>query len=224
MKAHYWETRLSMTSQKALQFLREGNERFINNLRVNRNMLQLINETVDKQFPFAAILSCRDSRVPVELIFDQGLGDIFSIRLAGNIASTNAIGSMEYACRVLGSKLLMVMGHRHCGAVKGAIDGFKMDNLTPLLDCIEPAVQAVGNVESDLISSKQETLDKVIHCNVEHQMKEILSKSRIIRDMLEEGEIDLVGAVYDIETGKVQFLDQVDRQRAGAGLAEMKQY
>src|SRR5690606_1480378 len=146
MKEHYWEDRLSLTPEKALAFLKEGNLRFLNNLRVNRNTLQLINETAEKQFPFAAILSCSDSRVPVELVFDQGLGDIFSVRLAGNIASLNAIGSIEYSLTILGSKLVVVLGHYACGAVSAACDDIKMDNLNELLSHIHPAVEAETTV------------------------------------------------------------------------------
>lgn len=207
MKAHYWETRLSMTSQKALQFLKEGNERFLNNLRVNRNMLQLINETAEQQFPFTAILSCSDSRAPVELVFDQGLGDIFSIRLAGNIASDNAVGSMEYACKVLGSKLLLVMGHTNCGAVKGAADGFQMENLNGLLAHIRPAVDSEQEIKTDRNSNNKLFIENVSRLNVRYQMDTILRKSGLLREMVDSGEVGLAGAIYNIETGKVHFMD-----------------
>ena len=140
MKAHNKETQAQMTPRKALQFLQEGNNRFINNLKANRNLLEQVNETRDGQWPFATILSCIDSRTSAELIFDQGLGDIFSVRIAGNIVNTDILGSMEFACKVAGSKLIVVLGHSKCGAVKGACDHVEMGNLTELLSKIQPAV------------------------------------------------------------------------------------
>lgn len=207
MRQHYWESRQSMTPLKAMEFLREGNERFLNNLRVNRNHLQLINETADKQFPFAAILSCSDSRVCTELIFDQGLGDIFSIRLAGNIASVNAIGSMEYAVRVLGSQLVVVMGHTHCGAVKGACDDIEMDNLNAIIDHIRSAVDAETETTDGRDSTNKKFVENVTRLNVEHNIDYILHKSPIIRTMVTSGAIGICGALYDVETGKVEFIE-----------------
>jgi carbonic anhydrase len=209
MRNHYWETRQSLTPQLALQFLQEGNERFMKNLRVNRNLLQLVNETADKQFPFATILSCSDSRVSTELVFDQGLGDIFSIRLAGNIAASNAIGSMEYAVKVLGSKLIVVMGHTHCGAVKGACDGVKLDyqnNLNSILDHIRPAIGAETETRSDRTSTNRKFVQNVSLLNVQHNIDTILKNSPIICDLLLSGEIGLVGAMYDVETGRAEFI------------------
>lgn len=161
MRAHYWETRQSMTPQKALQFLKEGNNRFLNNLSINRNILQLVNETAEKQFPFTAVLSCSDSRVPVELIFDQGLGDIFSVRLAGNIATVYAIGSIEYACKYLGSKLIVVLGHTGCGAIKGACDDIVDGNIHNILDLIKPAVDAESQTQIDRTSANKKFTDTV---------------------------------------------------------------
>lgn len=209
MKTHYWETRQSMTAQKALQFLKEGNQRFLKNLRVNRNILQLVNETAERQFPFATVLSCSDSRVPVELVFDQGLGDIFSIRLAGNIASNEAIGSMEFACKALGSKLILVMGHTGCGAIKGACDDFKMDNLTRLLEQIKPSVDAETATASDRNSSNRMFVDNVTKLNIEHQIEMILDTSKIISELAEKNEIIIVGAIYEVETGRVNFFDEI---------------
>jgi carbonic anhydrase len=206
MRTHYWESRQSLTPEKALQFLHEGNDRFINNLRLNRNHLQLINETADQQFPFAAILSCSDSRVCAELVFDQGLGDIFSIRLAGNIASLNAIGSMEYAVKVLGSQLIVVMGHTNCGAVKGACDDIQMDNVNTLLDHIHPAVEAETETMEARNSSNKKFVENVTRLNVEINIQEVIRKSPIIRNMLASGAIGLCGAIYDVETGKVEFI------------------
>lgn len=215
MKAHYWEDRMSLTAEKALDFLKEGNKRFLNNLRVNRNTLQLINETADKQFPFAAILSCSDSRVPVELVFDQGLGDIFSVRLAGNIASLNAIGSIEYAITMLGSKLVLVLGHSSCGAVSAACDNIKMDNLNELLSHIHPAVDAETITTDNRNSKNKEFVNNVGWLNVKHQIDLILNTSPIIRDVVDKGEVIITGAMYDIVTGKVEFLDSInDKSKA----------
>jgi carbonic anhydrase len=206
MRTHYWETRQSLTPQKALSFLKEGNERFLNNLRINRNLLQLVNETADQQFPFTAILSCSDSRISTELIFDQGLGDIFSIRLAGNVASINAIGSMEYACKILGSKLVVVMGHTNCGAIKSACDGASLDNLNEVLSQIKPSIEAETETVNNRNSANKRFVNNVARLNVIHNMQMIREKSAILAELLERGEIDLVGSMYDVETGKVEFL------------------
>jgi carbonic anhydrase len=206
MKNHYWESRQSMTPQKALQFLVEGNERFINNLRLNRNLLQLVNDTKDQQFPFATILSCSDSRISTELIFDQGLGDLFSIRLAGNIASVNAIGSMEYACKYLGSKLIMVMGHTNCGAVKGACDGLEMDNLNDIFNYIRPSMDGETETLHERTSHNKIFVNNVTRLNVHHNMDIILRRSTLIAGLVATGEISLTGAIYDVETGCVEFM------------------
>ena len=215
MKVHYWEDRMSMTAEKALEFLKEGNKRFINNLSVNRNTLQLINETADKQFPFAAVLSCSDSRVPVELVFDQGLGDVFSVRLAGNIASLNAIGSIEYALTMLGSKLVLVLGHSSCGAVSAACDDIKMDNLNELLAHIHPAVDAETTTMSNRNSKNKDFVNNVGWLNVRHQIDLIMNTSPIIREAVNKGDVIITGAMYDIVTGKVDFLDSInDKSKA----------
>ena len=215
MKAHYWEDRMSMTAEKALEFLKEGNKRFLNNLSVNRNTLQLINETAEKQFPFAAVLSCSDSRVPVELVFDQGLGDVFSVRLAGNIASLNAIGSIEYALTILGSKLVLVLGHSSCGAVSAACDDIKMDNLNELLAHIHPAVEAETTTMDNRNSKNKNFVNNVGWLNVRHQIDLIMNTSPIIREAVNKGEVIITGAMYDIITGKVDFLDSInDKSKA----------
>lgn len=207
MRTHYWDSRQSLTPERALEFLREGNIRFLNNLRVNRNHLQLINETADQQFPFATILSCSDSRVCAELIFDQGLGDIFSIRLAGNIASIYAIGSIEYAVKVLGSQLVVVMGHSNCGAIRGACDNIKMDNVNAILDHIHPAVDAEVETKDDRTSRNKKFVENVTRLNVHHNIDVILEKSPIISNMKASGAIGICGALYDVETGKVEFIE-----------------
>lgn len=213
MRAHYWESRQSVTPEKALEFLREGNDRFLNNLRVNRNHLQLIIETADQQFPFATILSCSDSRVCAELIFDQGLGDIFSIRLAGNIASIYAIGSMEYAVKVLGSKLIVVMGHSNCGAIRGACDNISMDNVNAILDHIHPAVDLELETKQDRTSNNKKFVANVTRLNVDHNIDVILQKSPIISSMVNSGAVGICGAIYDVETGKVEFIEYKNQKQ-----------
>ncbi len=208
MKSHYWESRQSLTPDMALTFLKEGNQRFLNNLRINRNLLQLVNETAEKQFPFAAILSCSDSRISTELIFDQGLGDIFSIRLAGNVASPNAIGSMEYACAELGSKLVVVLGHTNCGAVKAACDDVAFGNMNHLLEHIRFAISLETKSQHSRNSSNKGFVNNVSQLNVLHNMQIIVESSSILREMIENEEIDIIGAMYDIETGKVTFLEE----------------
>lgn len=213
MKSHYWETRESMTPAKALAFLQEGNDRFLNNLRINRNLLQLVNETAEKQFPFATILSCSDSRISPELIFDQGLGDIFSIRLAGNIASTNAIGSMEYAGAALGSRLIVVLGHTNCGAVKGACDDISFGHMNELFENIRLSILRETETSSDERNSKNRGfVNNVAELNVLRNMEVILESSSIIRELIENNEINLVGAMYSVETGKVSFLETDARE------------
>jgi len=209
MKAHTRETQATMTPDKALQFLKEGNERFQNNLKANRNLLQQVNETAEGQFPFATILSCIDSRVSAELVFDQGLGDIFSIRIAGNFINQDILGSMEFACKLAGTKLLVVLGHTSCGAVKGACDHARMGNLTTLINKIEPAVFAVKEPqdESKRNSSNLEFVDEVAKVNVEMAIENIRNQSVILRDMEQEGSIKIVGAMYDLATGGVTFYD-----------------
>lgn len=196
-----------MTPAKALVYLKEGNERFRSNLRVNRNFMQTVTETAESQFPFVSILSCSDSRISTELIFDQGLGDIFSIRLAGNIASENAIGSMEYACKYLGSKLIVVMGHTGCGAVKGACADFQLDNLDQLLDHIRLAIAHEHETKTERHANNKTFVDNVARLNVIHNIEIIMRQSSILRGMIESGEVDIVGAMYSIETGQVAFLE-----------------
>lgn len=207
MKSHYWENRHSMTPEKSLVFLKEGNDRFLSNLRVNRNLLQLVDETAEKQFPFATILSCSDSRISPELIFDQGLGDIFSIRLAGNVASSNAIGSMEYACAELGSKLVVVLGHTCCGAVKAACDDISFGNLTQLLEQIRFSISLETETIADRNSRNKIFVNNVARLNVLRNMEIIVESSSILRDMLDRDEIDIIGAMYNVESGKVTFME-----------------
>lgn len=208
MKTHTKDTQATTTPEMALQFLREGNYRFVNNLKAHRDLLEQVNETRDGQFPVAAILSCIDSRTSAELIFDQGLGDIFSIRLAGNVVSEAVLGSMEFACKIAGSKLLVVLGHTKCGAIKGACDGVQMGNLTTLLNLIEPSVyleQAAAGGRRD--SADPEFVSRVTHTHVRRSVESVIERSMVLRQMIERGEVGLIGAVYDVETGAVEFLE-----------------
>ncbi|WP_228852753.1 carbonic anhydrase family protein [Aegicerativicinus sediminis] len=209
MKAHTKETQATMTPAKAIQFLKEGNQRFQNNLKANRNLLQQVNETSEGQFPFATILSCIDSRVSAELVFDQGLGDIFSVRIAGNFVNVDILGSMEFACKLAGTKLVVVLGHTSCGAVKGACDDAKLGNLTSMLEKIKPAVNKVETpADPELRNSKNlEFVDSVAKANVELTIKRILKESEVLREMKENGEIEIVGAMYDVNSGAVEFYD-----------------
>jgi len=209
MKAHTRETQATMTPQKSLQFLKEGNMRFQNNLKANRNLLEQVNDTSDGQFPFATILSCIDSRVSAELVFDQGLGDIFSVRIAGNFVNEDILGSMEFACKLAGTKLIVVLGHTSCGAVKGACDDAKMGNLTKLISKIKPAVNAVTEPknESERNSSNIEFVDNVAKKNVLLTIDRIHEESPILSEMEKNGEIMIIGAMYDINTGAVDFFE-----------------
>ena len=206
MKTLTKEIQASLTPEQAIDILKKGNERFVNNLKANRNLLQQINETSEGQYPFAIILSCIDSRTSAELIFDQGLGDIFSCRIAGNVLNEDILGSMEFACKVAGSKVIVVLGHTRCGAVKGACDDVKLGNLTALVNKIKPAVEAEKNTVSNRTSSNPAFVDNVAVLNVKMVMKQITERSSIIADMLQKREIALVGGMYDVETGAVDFL------------------
>lgn len=209
MKAHTRETQATMTPEKSLQFLKEGNQRFQNNLKANRNLLEQVNDTSEGQFPFATILSCIDSRVSAELVFDQGLGDIFSVRIAGNFVNEDILGSMEFACKLAGTKLIVVLGHTSCGAVKGACDDAKLGNLTTMLSKIKPAVEAVKEpTDKSLRNSKnQDFVDNVAQQNVLLTIEKIHQKSPVLSEMEENGEIKIVGAMYDINTGAVNFFE-----------------
>ncbi|NCV28273.1 MAG: carbonic anhydrase [Betaproteobacteria bacterium] len=194
-----------MTPQQAIEILQQGNERFVNNVKRQHDMLSVRDELKDKQHPFASILSCSDSRTTVELIFDQNLGDIFSVRLAGNVASTLAIGSLEFSTEYLGSKLVVVMGHSNCGAVKAACDHFKGGNIGEIINMIDPAVSLETTVSSDRNSSNTSFVDKVCWHNVHEQINNIKQHSKIINQMVIDNQIALVGAVYDLASGSVQF-------------------
>lgn len=209
MKAHTKETQSTMTPEKSLQFLKEGNQRFQQNLKANRNLLEQVNDTSEGQFPFATILSCIDSRVSAELVFDQGLGDIFSVRIAGNFVNEDILGSMEFACKLAGTKLIVVLGHTSCGAVKGACDDAKMGNLTKLIEKITPAVNAVSEPKDESLrnSKNLDFVDTVSKKNVELTIDRIHAESSILSEMEKNGEIKIIGAMYDVNTGDVDFYE-----------------
>ena len=209
MKAHTFETQASITPARALEILKEGNMRFVNNLKVNRNLLQQANDTRDGQWPFAVILSCIDSRTSAELIFDQGLGDVFSIRIAGNVVNTDIIASLEFACKIAGSKLIVVLGHTNCGAIKGACDHVELGNLTELLSKIQPAVYKEKTTTDGALrnSSNPEFVENVTNLNIKHSVKSIVNRSYILEQMIQQGEIAIIGAHHNLETGVVNFFD-----------------
>ena len=197
----------NLTPEQTLQLLKQGNSRFVDNLQIDRNHLQQVNETSDGQWPMAAIVSCMDSRTSAELIFDQGLGDIFSIRLAGAVISDNVLGSLEYACKVAGSKFIVVLGHTKCGAIKGACDRIEMGNLTGLLNKITPAVYAEKTIRENRNSHNHAFVDAVTKLHTERSVRAVLEQSMILREMILKGEVGIIGALYDVETGIVTFLD-----------------
>jgi len=197
----------NISPKKALELLQAGNTRFVDNLRLNRNLLQMVNDTSDGQWPMAAIVSCMDSRTSAELIFDQGLGDIFSIRLAGAVISDNVLGSLEYACKIAGSKFIVVLGHTKCGAIKGACDSVEMGNLTGLLNKIAPAVFAEKTVKQDRNSHNGEFVEAVNAIHVQRSVQAIMEQSNILREMIQKGEVGIIVAIYDVETGIVSFME-----------------
>ncbi|MCF6350476.1 MAG: carbonic anhydrase [Flavobacteriaceae bacterium] len=209
MKAQTKETQATMTPQKSLDFLKEGNIRFQNNLKADRNLSEQVKDTSQGQFPFATILSCIDSRVSSELIFDQGLGDIFSVRIAGNFVNSDILGSMEFACKLAGTKLVVVLGHTACGAVKGACDDAKLGNLTGMLAKIKPAVNAVLEPQDNSLrnSSNIKFVNNVSTKNVELTIDNIIKESPVLAEMHNSGELKIIGAMYDVSTGKVLFYD-----------------
>src|SRR5436190_519777 len=196
------ESQAAMTPTSALEKLKKGNARFVEKKTRSRDWLAKVSASASGQYPFAVILACMDSRAPIEIIFDQGIGDVFVIRIAGNVVNEDVLGSMEFATKVVGSKLLVVLGHTSCGAVKGSIDDAKLGNLTGLLAKIRPAVLASGPG-----SSKDDAyVTKVVQANISQAMKEIREKSATIKAQLDADTVGLVGAIYDVSTGKVTFL------------------
>jgi len=207
MKAQTKTTQDQMTPVSALKELVEGNKRFVEKKQLNRDLMQQVAETSTGQYPFATVLSCIDSRVSSELIFDQGIGDIFSVRIAGNFVNEDILGSMEFACKLAGTKLILVLGHTACGAVKGACDHARLGNLTALINKIEPAVAAVKEPaeESKRNSSNPTFVNDVAKMNVKMTIEAIRTQSQVLKEMEDAGTIHIVGGMYDISTGKVTF-------------------
>lgn len=202
------ETQTSMTPDEAVQMLKDGNLRFVSGNMINRDLLEQVQQTgTDGQYPFAAIVSCVDSRVPAEIVFDQGIGDIFNGRVAGNFVNTDMLGSAEFAAAVAGSKAIVVLGHTECGAIKGACDGVELENLTFLLDNLEPAVNAVTDITENRNSKNPEFVQQVADMNVVLTVEKIKNNSNILREMYENGELAIIGAMYDVKTGKVTFME-----------------
>ncbi len=209
MRKHSKEFLDNLTPSQGFEILVDGNKRFINNLKTDRDHFEMINETREGQYPFAVILSCMDSRTSVELIFDQGLGDLFSIRVAGNIVNEDILASIEYAVKYVGSKVLMVLGHTECGAINSARNGVKDGHITSLLRRIEPSISKA------LLKDDKHHLfdDSVAYANVENSLEEILTRSTIVKEMFAKGEIGIVGGIYNIENGQVDFFKNLTRRK-----------
>jgi carbonic anhydrase len=202
------ETQKNITPKMAIELLKDGNKRFLNSTPINRIYLDQVKTTSKGQYPFAVVLSCIDSRVPTEIIFDQGIGDIFNACVAGNFVNEDILGSMEFACKLVGVKLIVVLGHTACGAVKGACDSAELGNLTQLLNKIKPAVEETESVGNKDRSSKNiDFVNKVAEKNVDFAAHDILEQSAVLRQMHSDNEIEIATAMYDVETGKVTFLN-----------------
>lgn len=201
MKAQTQETQQAFTPESVIETLKSGNERFVANNKLNRDLNNQVSDTSGGQFPFAVVLSCIDSRVPAEIIFDQGIGDIFSVRVAGNVVNEDVLGSIEYGCKVAGSKSVVVLGHTKCGAVTAACKHVELGNITALLSKIQPAVSMVNKPEVTA-----ESIEETAITNVELSVEQIKAESPILAEMEKNGEINIVGASYDVSTGKVTFI------------------
>ena len=202
------ESQAAMTPEAALTKLKEGNARFVAGNLLKRNLPAKVKATASGQYPFGVILSCLDSRQPIEIVFDQGPGDVFSARIAGNVLNDDILGSMEFACKVSGAKLIAVIGHTNCGAIKGAADGVELGNLTGLLKKIQPAVNQVPIEIQPRTSKNLEFVDKVAEAHVRLEMQQIRERSPILREMIDAGKIGLVGGMYDLSTGETRFFDK----------------
>lgn len=211
MRKHSKEFLQNLTPYQGFELLVEGNKRFISNLKKDHDHLELINQTREGQYPFAVILSCMDSRASAELVFDQGLGDLFSIRVAGNIVNNDILASIEYAVKYIGSKVLMVLGHTECGAINSAKQGVADGHITDLLKRIQPSITKAMLDDKEYIFS-----DKVAYANVENSLQEILTRSTIVKEMFEKGEIGIVGGVYNIQNGQVDFFKNLTKKRRPA--------
>ena len=207
MRKYTKETLDKLTPELALEILKAGNERFVNNIKTHRNLLQQVNETSSGQFPFAAILSCIDSRTSAELIFDQGLGDILSIRIAGNILNEDILGSMELACKLAGSKLIVVLGHTKCGAIEGACNNVEFGHITALLSKIKPAIEKETETTTERNVNNKQFVQNVTKNNVFITVAGVRAQSSILNDMELSGQIKIVGGLYDVDTGQVRFYE-----------------
>jgi carbonic anhydrase len=207
MRVHTKATQDELTPQRAIDILKEGNQRFVNNIKAHRNLLEQVNETSSGQFPFAAILSCIDSRTSAELIFDQGLGDVFSIRIAGNILNEDIVGSMEFACKYAGSKLIVVLGHTKCGAIEGACNNIELGHITTLLNKVKPAIEQEIVTIDNRTGQNKTFVENVATLNVHLNVKKIKEQSTLLAAMEASQEIKIIGGLYDIDTGIVNFFE-----------------
>ena len=207
------EMQKHITPELAVEILEKGNKRFVNNLKANRDLLQQVNETSDGQHPFAVILSCIDSRTSAELIFDQGLGDIFSIRIAGNIINEDILGSMEFSCKIAGAKIIVVLGHTRCGAIKGACQGVEMGNLSTLLNKIKPSIDKEKNRSAGIDENSELFMENVAKLNVDHAIQGILENSSVLKQMVEKNEIAIVGGMCNVQTGKADLFNRLPDSR-----------
>lgn len=207
MRLHSTKDQNTMSPQDAIEILQEGNIRFLHNLQTDKKLLKQVNDSKDGQWPFATILSCIDSRTSAELIFDQGLGDIFSIRIAGNVVSEDVLGSMEFGSKIANAKVVVVLGHTNCGGIKGACDNINLGNLTGLVNKIKPAIEKEKTVLQNRTSENLEFVNKVSALNVFHVMEEIRKQSPVLAELENAGKIKICGAMYDVATGKVNFYE-----------------
>ncbi|MFK5924714.1 MAG: carbonic anhydrase family protein [Verrucomicrobiota bacterium] len=205
MRTQTQETQKNLTPKDAHRILEEGNQRFVQNLKVQRNLQEQVLATSKGQYPFAVILSCIDSRVPAELVFDQGIGDVFSVRVAGNIVNEDVLGSMEFACKVAGSKIVVVLGHTKCGAVNAACNNVELGHITTLLSKVRPAVDFIRTSENPMSEAE---IESVAIQNVKFSIDRIRAESPILAELESEGQIEIVGAIYDVASGEVEFFSK----------------
>jgi len=207
MKAHTKETQAKLTPAMSIDLLLEGNKRFVAKQPINRDYIEQVTDTASGQYPFATVLSCIDSRIPTEIVFDQGIGDIFNARIAGNFSNADILGSLEFACKLAGSRIIMVMGHTSCGAVKGACDHAELGNLTQMLAKIKPAVDGTTTGEGEERNSGNlDFVNRVSTLNVKLTIEEILKNSSVLKEMSDSGEIQVIGAMYHVSSGKVKLI------------------
>lgn len=205
------EMQQAISPAQAIQYLKDGNDRFLAGEAVERNLLEQVKNTASGQYPMAAILGCIDSRVPVEIVFDKGVGDVFTARIAGNFVNTDILGSLEFATAVAGAKAIVVLGHSQCGAIKGACDHVEMGNLTSTLANLAPAMYRVDHKRYEPLSSaNSDYVDAVTDANIRVTTRNIVDRSSVIRDLVAQGKLVVIGALHEVETGKVIFLDDTE--------------